>query len=234
VEFDEFIVSLTAALGLRAAALPPLTVVLFDDAARTAPDCCAHAEGERVIGLVAGGNDQTLRRASFHAGVHWITSADPAPRPRWFDEGVAEVFSTFGIRGRKVHWGDPIAVHTARLRSDGLMPMREFLESDAAGGRYAAQSWALAHLLLLGGESGQGRSLREHLAAYRDDRGDADFAGMERALGEYFDGPPLARGLHPRGLVERKYVIREANPTAVAHALARIAPDCALRAAAVP
>src|SRR5688572_7082589 len=56
VEFDEFIASLTAALGLRAAALPPLTVVLFDDASHASPDCCAHAEGERVIGLVAGGH----------------------------------------------------------------------------------------------------------------------------------------------------------------------------------
>jgi hypothetical protein len=244
-EFDLFVDSLTGVLGLRRATLPPLTVMLFadkDDLERVRPAslsaaCLAGRMQVRVLGFTGDMQDAAARHAVFHAGVHWVTSASSVPQPRWFEEGVAELFSTFGVKGGIVHWGDPIGDHAALLRSQGLMPIRELLastdgqhESQGDPGQYFAQSWALAHLLLLGGRPGQHEQLQSYLKAFRSgseveafSTGFAgDYAGLEQSLHEYLEQPRLARGLRPREVIERKYIVTRASPIAVETALAQM------------
>lgn len=252
VEFDLFIDAVTTQLDLNTAALPPLTVVLFaqdSDVARYRPaDATSGREAKgyfvreetwSVIGFAASGADQTARRAIFHEGSHWLTNADPAPQPRWLAEGIAEVFATFSARGINAHWGEPIESHLQLLRTQGLLPLRQFLErSDsladraAHAGQYYAQAWALTHLLLLGGqEHGRSTQLEAFLKAYRSQSSDAAFRatfadgydGLERALQEYVRRPRLAAGLTPRQLVERKYRVVPASALEVEVALGKLA-----------
>jgi tetratricopeptide (TPR) repeat protein len=252
-DFDQFIGSLTGVLGFQAATLPPVTVVLFArdsgfDAYRPAKPSGAVArnvsgyfyrrENFGVIGLAAGHDDEATRSTIQHEGVHWLMSVDPAPQPRWFSEGIAELFSTFGVRGSNVHWGDPIGAHLRLLRTEGQMPMREFLaqnsslfESDEHTGVYYAQAWALTHLLLLGGVEGRREQLAAYLRALVTQSPDEAFASafggdydaLQKALRDYVAQPRLHFGLTPRLTVESQYVLGPASPLAVETALGRLA-----------
>lgn len=252
VEFDLFIDAVTTQLDLNAGALPPLTVVLFSqdrDVARYRPAGATSAREAKgyfvreetwsAIGYAASGADEATRRAIFHQGSHWLTNADPAPQPRWLVEGIAEVFATFRARGIHAHWGEPIDSHIELLRTQGLLPLREFLERsdslvdrDAHTGQYYAQAWALTHLLLLGGQQqGHSRQLDAFLKAYRSQSSDAAFRaafpggydGLEKALQEYVGRPRLAAGLTPRQLVERKYRVVPATALEIEVALGKLA-----------
>jgi hypothetical protein len=251
VEFDLFINAVTTQLDLDTAALPPLTVVLFAqdrDAARYRPaarESSRNAKGYFVreetwsaIGFAASGADEATRQAIFHEGSHWLTNADPAPQPRWLAEGIAEVFSTFSARGIHAHWGEPVDSHLELLRTQGLLPLREFLErSDSPfdrethSGQYNAQAWALTHLLLLGGQKGRSAQLDAFLKAYRSQSSDAafraafagDYDGLEKELRDYVARPRLAGGLTPRQLVERKYRVVTASALEVEVALGKLA-----------
>lgn len=251
-EFDLFIESVTRLLGFEATTLPPLTVVLFDDdrafdAYRPPKPSGAVAhnvlgyfyrrETWGAIGLAAGKADRATRETIFHEGVHWITSADPAQQPVWFQEGLAELFSTFAVEGPQVTWGKPLVSHVELLRQHGLMPLREFLsqrtslfEGDTHTGVYYAQAWALTHMLLLGGERGRAQ-LASFLSAWRtrplDQAFDAafgqDYATVQKTLRDYLDNPRMKHGTSPRPAVQRRHVVAPASESAVELALGRLA-----------
>jgi tetratricopeptide (TPR) repeat protein len=78
--------------------------------------------------------------------------------PLWLNEGIAEFYSTFAIRGGNAVLGLPIVEHLWWLKSRGMLSIahlfsvttssREYNESERQG-TYYAQSWALAHYLLV-------------------------------------------------------------------------------------
>lgn len=79
--------------------------------------------------------------------------------PLWFMEGASEVYSTLGATddARRVRVGGPVALNRIVLR-DRSMPLAELLQTTRAkpgpeGQVFYAQSWALAHYLLLGNEA---------------------------------------------------------------------------------
>src|SRR6185369_6331255 len=100
----------------------------------------------------------------YHEYVHMMLNNTTSNVPDWFNEGLAEYYSTFQIEDdRKVHIGELIPDHLQTLRKTKLYPLRtlfavnhdspEFDEGKKRGMFYA-ESWALMHYLMLG-NSGQ-------------------------------------------------------------------------------
>src|SRR5215831_6803544 len=96
----------------------------------------------------------------YHEYVHIMLNNMIRNVPDWFNEGLAEYYSTFLIEDdRKVHVGELIPDHLQTLRHGKLYPLRtlfavnhespEFDEGKKRGMFYA-ESWALVHYLMLG------------------------------------------------------------------------------------
>ena len=92
----------------------------------------------------------------FHELTHLFVGNAVRHPPMWFNEGLAEYYSTFEMRGRdKVILGRPVMEHIGLLR-ERFLPMRDLLLADdytalhndrGRLGVFYAQSWALVHLL---------------------------------------------------------------------------------------
>jgi tetratricopeptide (TPR) repeat protein len=100
----------------------------------------------------------------YHEYVHFMLDNTSGNVPTWFNEGLAEYYSTFLIEDdRKVHVGELIPYHLQTLRQGKLYPLRslfavnhsspEYNEGNKRGMFYA-ESWALVHYLMLA-NSGQ-------------------------------------------------------------------------------
>jgi tetratricopeptide (TPR) repeat protein len=110
----------------------------------------------------------------FHEYTHLLVNSINANMPIWFDEGLAEYYSTMDITGdRRVVLGRPIARHVARLHEAQLLPLKTLFEVDRKSpyyneehkqGVFYAQSWALMHYLMSGREG----QLKTQLAKFVD------------------------------------------------------------------
>ena len=96
----------------------------------------------------------------YHEYVHQLVNNTSGNVPVWFNEGLAEYYSTFDIEeDRKVHLGDLISYHLMTLREGKLYPLRSLFAVDhyspeynegTKRGMFYAESWALVHYLILG------------------------------------------------------------------------------------
>ncbi|HJZ79703.1 MAG TPA: tetratricopeptide repeat protein, partial [Pyrinomonadaceae bacterium] len=103
-------------------------------------------------------------RTIFHEYVHsLIENTMGAAVPLWFNEGLAEYYSTFDVKegDRRVILGDLIANHVLYLRENKLLPLRTLFTVDYKSPYYNegnkmnifyAESWMLMHYLLQGEE----------------------------------------------------------------------------------
>ena len=98
----------------------------------------------------------------FHEYTHLLVKNTSGNVPVWFDEGLAEYYSTFAINDdQKVVMGRPIASHVYLLRDSKMLPLRTLFQVDQKSAYYNerdkqtifyAQSWALMHYLILAKE----------------------------------------------------------------------------------
>jgi tetratricopeptide (TPR) repeat protein len=141
----------------------------------------------------------------FHEYQHFILSNNLPNAPLWLDEGLAEFYSAFEPRyeGREVLLGRSPARHVLALRKATLMPLEKLFSIDTGSpeyneakkaGLFYAQSWALAHYLMLGNNGkrqpqftrfinllGQGQPVEESFRlAFQ-----ADYKTIEKELQEY-------------------------------------------------
>ena len=96
----------------------------------------------------------------FHEYTHLLVENTFADVPLWFNEGLAEYYSTFAITDdQKVRLGAPIGSHVFLLRQSKMLPLRTLFEVDYKSphynesnkqGIFYAQSWALMHYLIIG------------------------------------------------------------------------------------
>jgi tetratricopeptide (TPR) repeat protein len=96
----------------------------------------------------------------FHEYTHLLVNNTMGNMPSWFNEGLAEYYSTFSITDdRKVVLGKPIANHVYLLRQNKMLPLRTLFQVDQQSPYYNerdkqsifyAESWALMHYLILG------------------------------------------------------------------------------------
>jgi tetratricopeptide (TPR) repeat protein len=104
----------------------------------------------------------------FHEYTHLLVNNTMGNVPTWFNEGLAEYYSTFSITAdQKVVLGEPVANHHYILRNNKLLPLRTLLQVDHDSpyyngndkeGIFYAESWALVHYLILGND---GRRLQQ-------------------------------------------------------------------------
>jgi len=103
----------------------------------------------------------------FHEYRHLLVNNTFADAPVWFNEGLAEYYSTFSISDdQKVVLGSRIASHVFRLRESKLLPLKTLFEVDQKSPHYNernkqtifyAESWALMHYLIVGKEGRVGQ-----------------------------------------------------------------------------
>lgn len=96
----------------------------------------------------------------FHEYTHLLVRNTSGSVPTWFNEGLAEYYSTFTITDdQKVVMGRPIANHVYLLRDNKMLPLRMLFQVDQNSAYYNerdkqsifyAESWALVHYLILG------------------------------------------------------------------------------------
>ena len=96
----------------------------------------------------------------FHEYTHLLVENTFEKVPVWFNEGLAEYYSTFSITDdQKVVLGTPIGSHVFLLRERNMLPLRTLFEVDHNSPHYNekdkssifyAESWALVHYLVIG------------------------------------------------------------------------------------
>ncbi|HEV7502551.1 MAG TPA: hypothetical protein VGQ33_21185, partial [Vicinamibacteria bacterium] len=122
------------------------------------------------LGPAEGDPDETL----FHEYAHVLLNRTLAAQPLWLAEGLAEVFSRWSAAGAEARVGLAAPDHVRRLQRETLLPVARVLHVDYTSPLYNegdqralfyAESWALAHWVLLGrGETGPA-DLQAFLAA---------------------------------------------------------------------
>ena len=98
----------------------------------------------------------------FHESVHLLVNNKVRASPQWFNEGLAEYFSTLHFLpakspgDKRVAFGKPIVRHLIKLRENKLLPLQTLFSVDQSSPYYNerdksnmfyAQSWALIHYL---------------------------------------------------------------------------------------
>ncbi|HMF57982.1 MAG TPA: tetratricopeptide repeat protein, partial [Pyrinomonadaceae bacterium] len=96
----------------------------------------------------------------FHEYVHLLINDSVGSVPLWFNEGLAEYYSTFDISDdRKVMLGKVISNHVLLLREQRVLPLRTLFAVDRRSpyynerqkqGIFYAESWAVVHYLIQG------------------------------------------------------------------------------------
>jgi len=96
----------------------------------------------------------------FHEYTHLLVENSVPNVPLWFNEGLAEYYSTFSITDdQKIAIGTAIGSHILTLRENKFLPLRTLFEVDHKSphyneknkqGIFYAESWALMHYLIIG------------------------------------------------------------------------------------
>ena len=158
------------------------------------------------ITLTAEKREENPYRVIFHEYVHLLVnnSLGKTSVPPWFNEGLAEYYSTFDIEDdQNVYLGNLIGPHLLLLRSSQLFPLDKLFAVDyysldrnkhETRGLFYAQSWALVHYLIQGSEGKRRRQFGQFLDLLRANTPlekafrqafQTDYAGMLRELKDY-------------------------------------------------
>lgn len=169
---------LAPALELNSPA--PTTLLAFRDRQSYAPyKTVADRGSSRILGQFIShpsGNYLTLDAGTelvsslsviHHEYVHYFVRHNFPGVPLWFNEGLAEYYSTFASDDEGVHLGGAVDRHLAWLRRQGELDLSDILAADTrsesyhapdqVGGFYAT-SWLLVHYLLSGDSEQLGRA----------------------------------------------------------------------------
>ncbi|MGI8734157.1 MAG: tetratricopeptide repeat protein [Pyrinomonadaceae bacterium] len=94
----------------------------------------------------------------FHEYTHLLVNSTLGNAPSWFNEGLAEYYSSFNISDdSKIVLGTPISSHVYLLRQSKMLPLPTLFQVDQQSPYYNerdkqsifyAQSWALMHYLI--------------------------------------------------------------------------------------
>lgn len=150
----------------------PTHIYIFRDAESYAPFHVGKS-GARVLGQFGShtdGNYLTLDADTadlvgpyavvYHEFVHYLVKHNFSRVPLWFNEGLAEYYSTFAVEDGHVVLGRPVERHLRWLSRDPEIGLSEVLETTRSSssyregqkaGRFYAVSWTLVHYLLSGG-----------------------------------------------------------------------------------
>jgi tetratricopeptide (TPR) repeat protein len=149
----------------------PTRVYIFGDQRGFVPYCDAsirrsaqlsglflsHADGNYVL---IDGSARGIDRVVYHELAHYfLRNTIPGDVPLWFNEGLAEFYSTFKEHNDTVEVGLPVEEHINWLRTQSLIPLKDLLAVNRDSkeyhegnlqGVFYAESWALVHYLMIG------------------------------------------------------------------------------------
>jgi tetratricopeptide (TPR) repeat protein len=96
----------------------------------------------------------------YHEFTHQFVESNLSAAPAWFNEGLAEYYSTFVGDDKRAALGKPVPEHVEWLSYHSFIPLKQFFEQSynpdfftevTRGGTFYAQSWALVHYFLANG-----------------------------------------------------------------------------------
>jgi tetratricopeptide (TPR) repeat protein len=159
--------------GVEAVASPPIVVIAFPTHEALEPFLPLYqgkpanlaaffhrSSDENLIALYVSGQGAESLNSVFHEYTHLLLRHNDLFWPLWLNEGMADVYSTFETGGgHSVRIGKPQELYVRLLEKQPLMPLRELFgvthgspeynERDRQGIFYA-ESWLLAHYLMMG------------------------------------------------------------------------------------
>ena len=141
----------------------------------------------------------------FHEYVHFMINNNLQNVPVWFNEGLAEFYSTFDVAKdeQQVTISAPISSHVFYLRQERLIPLQTLFAVDHKSplynesekrGVFYAESWALVHYLIHGDDGRHFPQLGAFLQKVRagasietafQEAFQMDFKTLEKALKSY-------------------------------------------------
>jgi len=155
------------------------------------------------IAVSTEGDDVEMYKTIFHEYVHFVidTNYGKSEVPPWFNEGLAEYYSTFKVEDdQKVDIGRFLDDHVYMLQNSKFIPLEQLFlvsnrqllnQGDHSRTIFYAESWALIHYLIAGGKGPNiGKFLNAVLNGTPQDKAfqDAfqmDYAQMETELRKY-------------------------------------------------
>jgi len=138
------------------------------------------------------------RSIVYHEYLHYVLRNNYPGLPLWLHEGMAQLYSTFDTRGTGARIGRPMEEHARWLQANPLLPVSELFALDVhskdyhEGARrnvFYAQTWALAHYLLVGNPARRELTLRYLHTLSRGEPADEAFRA---AFGGELDAELLA------------------------------------------
>lgn len=168
----------------------------------------------------------------FHEYTHLLVNNTSGSMPTWFNEGLAEYYSSFNISDdQKVVLGKPIANHVYLLRQNKMLPLRTLFQVDHNSPYYNerdkqsifyAESWALMHYLILGKDGQRVAQLSKFIDLL------SASVPMEQAFQQAFaiTFESLEKEL-------RAYIQRDSYPISTGHFASKVGYDTAMESAPI-
>ena len=153
----------------------PITVIVFKSSSSFTPFMPVYnGKTTRVGGYFQPGEEANYilltsdmsgehpYRTIYHEFVHSLVNDNTSsPLPVWFNEGIAEVYSTFEVTSgdKSAILGAPVNYHLETLQENKLIPLQRLLSIKHDSPEYNennrrsifySESWALVHYLMLG------------------------------------------------------------------------------------
>src|SRR5258706_975412 len=200
--------------GARFESPVPTTVIVFKSMSSYKPfnsgnNAGYFQKGEDVnyITLTTELSAQNPYSVIYHEYTHLLVDNTTGNVPAWFNEGLAEYYSSFDIEeDRKAHLGELIPYHLEVLRSEKLLPLRTLFAVDhyspyynesGKRGVFYAESWALAHYLIQGNNGQRLPQLAKFLQLISNNVGldnafkqafQMEVESLEKELRKYIEG----------------------------------------------
>jgi hypothetical protein len=105
----------------------------------------------------------------YHEYLHDLLRNNDSNLPLWFEEGLAEFYSTFKANDQFAEIGHASPDHIRWLRENNLIPLAQLFAMDHSSKTYTegyergvfySESWALVHYLMMGNEARRTQALQ--------------------------------------------------------------------------
>ena len=251
---DQFRDAYSLLAGAQAVASPPITVMAFPDRAAMQPFLPLYqgkpanlaaffnrGSDQNLIVLPLSGSDTGSLQIIFHEYTHLLLRHNQPYWPMWLTEGMAEIYSTFEVRGGyRARIGNPIDHHLRLLAQKPLLPLRELFAVTRDSpeynerehqGIFYSESWLLTHYLMLGGNPAHKANFRQLTPLLRQGQSPEQaftnalhttLPAMEAELRRYLAQgkfEPLELTLSASLVASRSFVTRSLTPTEVCYRL---------------
>ena len=174
--------------------------------------------------------EQDPFKVIFHEYTHLLVNNTMGNVPTWFNEGLADYYSTFSITDdQKVMLGKPISNHVYLLRESKMLPLRTLFKVDQQSPYYNerdkqsifyAESWALMHYLILGNNGQRLTQMSKFITLMDTD------VTMEQAFQQAFQ-----MSFENMEKELREYIRRDRYPTMTGQFATKLAFDTEMQAA---